>query len=234
MAGSHGNGGLLLSSAGEITADKAGLWTGAVLYTFPAGRLDLIPGIGTPHPYASFLVAERFRITFTPGRWRIAMDYVGGFVEDSEPQFELSPGTGNEPIETHKSFLALAGKPSAPQNGAIFRNPESGAVTQDDTPGMWEFDRFSLLLAGGAANPFAGVEQYISQNNTVWTKSWTSRRAPTATGVRIAAPDGPNPDYGGDTNWLAMPVAYTQRGNVFSCTARWLASGPRGWNSVIY
>jgi hypothetical protein len=181
------------------------------------------------------MVAERFRIVFTPGLWELYVDYVGGNVEESEPFYELSPGTGNEPIETHKDFVSeIAGKPSNAKNGAIFRNPETGEITTDDTPGMWQFDRFSVLKSDGTLNDFAGQEAYICQNNTVWTKSWVRRSAPPAKKIRIEAPDGPNPDYGGDTNWLCMPVAYTKRGNVFSCAARWIASGPRGWNPTVY
>ena len=224
----------MLNAAGEITANKAGLWTGSCQFTFPAGQVDLIPGIGSAHPYVGFLVAESFRLSFTPGLWRLSMEYVGGSVDSSDPQYELSPGTGNEPIETHKSFLSvIAGKPSAPLNGAIFRNVVTGDVSEDDTAGVAQFDRFSIYV-DGALNAYAGQEQFINQNNTVWTKSWTSKSKPSSYGIHIGAPDGPNPDYGGTTNWLAMPIAYTQRGNVFSNVARWIASGPRGWNPGVY
>lgn len=233
MAGKFGNGGLVLNSAGEITADRNGLWSGGCQFSFPAGRLDLMPGVGTQHPYANFLVAERFRLVFSPGLWRLSVEYVGSNVDSSEPQYELSPGTGNEPIETHERFLShLAGKPSAPLNGAIFRDLETGFETSDDVLG--QFERFRVILEGGGLNPLAGLEQYITQNNTVWTKTWTQRSAPSSGGVRIAAPDGPAPAYGGASNWLEMPVAYTKRGNVYSCAARWIASGKRGWNSLVY
>lgn len=230
----YGNDGLVLSHAGELTADKNGLWTGACVFKLPAGRVDLVPGIGSLHPYADFCVAERFRLSFSAGLWSCAVEYVGGSVESSEPQYELSPGTGNEPIETHDKFLSvLAGRPSAPLNGAVFLDKD-GNVTTSDTPGIAEFDRFAMYLTDGGLNPYAGQDAYIAQNNTVWTKSWTRRSAPTSNGVCVEAPDGPNPDYGGDTNWLAMPVAYAKRGNVYSCTARWIASGPRGWNPAVY
>ena len=231
----HGAEGLVLSSAGEISADRAGLWTGSCQFSFPAGRIDLVPEAGTAHPYVGFLVAERFRLAFERGLWRLSVEYAGAHREETEAQYELSPGTGNEPIETHDRFLShLAGKPSAPLNGAIFRDPESGMVTRDDTPGKWQFDRFSVLETSGALNPFAGQEAFISQNNTVWTKSWTRRSPPSAYKVHIMEPDGPNPNYGGATNWLALPIAYTKRGNVFACRAQWIASGRRGWNPLVY
>lgn len=235
MAGKFGKSGLLLSSSGEITADRNGLWTGACLFTFDVGRVDQVPAIGSVHPNVSFLVAERFRIIFTPGRWTVSVDYVGANADDTDPQYELSPGTGNEPIEAHDKFLStIAGKPSAPLNHAIFRNPETGEISTDDAPGMAVFDRFSVYKPDGTLNPFAGQEMFISQNNTVWTKTWTRRSKPAAHKIRIGTPDGDAPDYGGGTNWLELPIAYTKRGRVYSCTARWIASGPRGWNPIVY
>lgn len=205
------------------------------MFSLPVGRLDLIPRLGTFHPYANFLVSERCRLIFSPGLWKLSVDYVGANADETEPQYELSPGTGNEPIEAHDRFLSeLAGKPSAPLNGAIFRDPESGEITASDVPGTWEFDRFSVLKADGTLNPFAGQEEFISQNNTVWTKTWTSRTKPESYRVSIRDPDGDAPDYGGDSNWLALPIAYTKRGLVFSCRAQWIASGRRGWNPDVY
>lgn len=230
----YGNDGLVLSHAGELTADKNGLWTGACVFKMPAGRVDLIPAIGSVHPYANFCVAERFRLSFSAGLWVCSVEYVGGNVGESEPQYELSPGTGQEDIETHPDFVSvLAGKPSAPLHGAVFLDKFDN-VSTDDTLGIAMFDRFSSHLEGGSLNPYAKIDAYLCQNNTVWTKTWTRNSPPPSTGIRIATPDGPNPDYGGASNWLAMPVAYTKRGNVYSCTARWLASGPRAWNPNIY
>lgn len=227
MAGKFGNGGLVLNQAGEITADRNGLWSGACQFSFPQGRLDLVPGVGTQHPYANFLVAERFRLVFSPGLWRLSVEYVGANVNSTEPQYELSPGTGNEPIETHKDFEeTLAGKPSAPLNKAVFRDEVTGFETEDDALGI-----FSHFKAG---SDLAGLAQYITQNNTVWTKTWTQRAKPATGKVKISSPEGPSPSYGGSMNWLEMPVAYTLRGNVYSCSQRWVASGPKGWNPLVY
>lgn len=223
----HGDDGLVLRAAGDISADRNGLWAGSCLFSFPAGKIDLVPAINSLHPHVGFLIAERFRVVFEPGLWKVYVDYVGCNVDASEPQYELTPGTGNEPIQIHDRFESvLAGKPSAPLNGAIFRDSISGEVTHDDDLG--EFDRFA------ADSPYAGLESFIAQNNTVWSKSWTQRSKPASTPVRISNPSGPAPDYGGSYNWLEFPVAYTKRGNVYSCTQRWMSSGPKGWNTVVY
>ena len=232
---SYGTAGLILTTSGEVAGDRYGLWTGSCTFSMPVGRLDLIPGFGSVHPHAPFLSSEKFRVKFGLGFWYVSVDYAGmaGSLDESIPQYELNPGTGNDPIETHKDFLKLAGKPSAPANGAIFRDPATGEVTKQDKVGKWRFDRFSVYVHG-EHNELAGCEQYINQNNTVWTKSWTSRKRPTSKGVQIKDPPGDAPRYGGNYNWLAMPVQYTMRAQVFSCQARWLGSGPRGWSKLVY
>lgn len=222
-----GKNGLVLESAGEITADRNGLWSGSCRFSLPHGRVDLIPAVLSVHPHVGFLFAEKFRLSTNPGLWRVSVDYVGASVDSSEPQYELSPGTGNEPIQTHKDFIAtIAGTPSSPKNGAIFRDPVSGEISTDDD--LAEFDRFAL------SSELAGTDSYIAQNNTVWTKSWTQKSKPTSHGVRINNPPGNAPDYGGSYNWLELPVGYTVRGRVYSCQQHWVCSGPKGWKSIVY
>jgi len=227
---SYGPGGLKLEVAGELLVDRKGLWSGSCVFTFPAKAFDLIPKMNSVHPYASFLFAERMRIIMAAGLWKVSVDYVGIDVDTSDPQYELSPGTGNEAVETHPDFSTLiAGTPNNPNPDTkpIFRDPVTGYVSTDNATA--EFDRFSL---GGE---LAGVTSYIAQNNTVWTKSWTQKTKPTAERIRIVtAPPGDAPNYGGNFNWLQMPVRYSVRARVFSCSQSWLCSGPQGWKNLLY
>lgn len=234
MAKVHGNKGLILDAAGELSVDRMGVWSGACRFKIPIGRFDLVPLLNSMHPHANFCLAERQRVNFTPGLWTVYIDYAGANVEETEPVYELSPGTGNEPIETHDKFVStLAGTASSPKNGAVFVNGD-GEKTTDNELGV--FDRFSHTVSGGAFNPFSGVKEYITANNTVWTKSWTRKNAPSAGTriIKIAEPDGPNPSYGGKYNWLEMPTSYVKRGGAYACETRWLLSGRAGWNTEIY
>lgn len=234
MADIFGNDGLVLEAAGELSADRYGLWGGACRYKIPPGRLDLVPAINSPHPHASFCLAERQRVVFTPGLWTVLVDYTGALVEETEPVYEFSPGTGTEPIETHPDFLtALGGRPSAPLNGAVFLD-EMGYPTSDDKLGV--FDRFRTFAADGGLSDMAGVSGYITANNSIWTKSWTRRAAPPAGSnfVKIDNPDGPNPNFGGDYNWLFLGTSYTKRGGAYACVSRWMLSGRNGWKEPIY
>ena len=125
----------------------------------------------------------------------------------------------------------IGGKPSDPLNGALFVDGNTGDETTSDLTGV--FSKFALLV-DGARNPLAGVTSYISQNQTTWKKSWVQKAKPSGGKVKISSPSGNPPSYGGDTNWLEMPVAYTKRGNVYSCSQTWLASGPAGWHPDLY
>lgn len=228
----YGTGGLILEAAGDISADRTGLWSGSCRFRFPRGRLDLVPRIGSAHPYANFLLAERFRVAFTAGFWTASLDYAGVDASESEPTYDLSAGTGEESIETHDKFVSdIAGTPSAPKNGAIFRN-QNGDVTTDNASGR--FDGFALTISGGGQNPFAGCERFIAASQTTYTKSWTSKARPAGGKISIDSSPPGAPSYGGSSNWLKLPVSWQKRGGAYSNRQVWLLSGPQGWNSTIY
>ena len=232
-----GNAGLKLASASEIAVDRKGLWSGSCRFTLPIGAWSVVPKVGNAHPLAAFLLAERSRVILSKGLWQAIVEYAGIEEDESEPQYALDPGVGNEPIETHDDFVrTLAGRPSAPINGALFKNPKTGWPTRSDELGYYEFEKFAEGLAGGAANPFAGTKQFLECNQTVWTKTWTSKAKPEAGRVLSVVDDPPGgaPSYGGAFNWLEHPVAYTKRGGAYSNSQRWLLSARRGWNRLVY
>lgn len=220
-----------------MEVDRAGLWTATCMWTVPVDRLDLVPKLGSPHPRAVFLAMEKMRLKFTPGLWKIFTSYAGVQDEISEPVYELNPGVGNEPIQTHKDFVkTLAGTPRRPLNGAVFVDPQTGLVTKDDTPGKFEFSRFSVLHPKGQQNPFAGLESYLEANNTVWVKSWTRRLKPAVSGRAlkiVADPPGQPGSFPGH-DWLEFPPTFVKRGGAYACQQQWLLSGPKGWLKPVY
>lgn len=232
----HGKPGLHLQSGGELTTDKKGLVTGRLFYKVVPGRWDLMPRVGSGHPLAPFAGVEKRTVRFTPGFWQVFCDYAGCETEESEPVYDFNPGVGNEPIETIDNFVSqVAGKPSAPINGAIFRDPSTGNITTDDEVGM--FDRFTTTR-DGEANPWAGLVEYLAANNTSYLKSWTQRSKPGGASRPLEVvnePPGNAPTFdGANYNWLKFPVAYSKRGFAYECRQMWLLSGPKGWNRVVY
>jgi hypothetical protein len=233
----HGKSGAILQPGGELVTDRKGLVTGRFAFKVRAGAWGDMPQLNSVHPYALFASMERRVVRFEKGFWLVLGDYAGCEVEESEPAYDFNPGTGNEPIVTHDDFLTkIGGKPSAPLNGAIFRD-QSGNVTTDDAEGS--FDRFKLLKDDGTLNPWAGTEEFLTANNTVFTKSWTRRTKPAGASKPLQVvdqpPGGKAPTFdGANYKWLEFPVAYSVRGSAYDCRQMWMLSGPRGWNRVVY
>lgn len=222
-----------LQSGGELVTDRKGLVTGRMVYKVKVEGWDFMPALNSEHPYAWWATMERRSVRFAPGFWLVSCDYAGVESEVAEPVYDFNPGTGNEPIETHDKFVEeLGGKPSDPQNGAVFVDG-AGNETEDDAVGS--FDRFKLVEAG-VQNPLAGVREFLTANNTTWTKSWTQRTKPSGASkpVQIGSPAGSPPSFAAGFNWLELPVAFTKRGSAYDCRQTWLLSGPKGWNTTIY
>lgn len=237
---------VMLQAAHDVQVDRAGLYTGTCVFRVHPSLMTDIPGIGASHPIFVDLTAEKIRLAFTPGLWTVYVDYAGfpeGSGDESDPYYELSVGVGTEPIETHPDFgTVLAGTPAKPENGAVFVNPKDGIVTISMVPGNYEFSKFAEFSGEEGdkieGNPYAGLKSYLTANNTVWTKSWTQRSQPDDDDealplVVVKSPPGDAPKYK-NHNWLQHPVCYQKRGNAYSCTQRWLLSGPQGWNLRVY
>lgn len=234
----YGAGGAILASAGELVTDRRGLVSGRCLFKVRPGDWRGMPALGAVHPYANFCHLERRAVSFTKGFWAVTGEYVGCEGEETQPIYDWNPGVGTEPIEITKNFVTqIAGKPSAPLNGAIFLD-ERGDLTEDDKAGV--FEKFRLLTPEGNVNPYAGTEVFMTLNNGVYSKSWVRKVKPNESGGSekplsiVTSPPGPQPQFGGSYNWLEYPVAYTSRGAVYECKQNWLLSGPKGFNTVIY
>ena len=230
----YGGGGRVWTAGGEISADRAGLWTASAECYFDAGEWSQAPKVGDAHPLAPFLLAEKVRVITLPGRWKAVVDFAGIEAEYSNPVYDLDPGTGTEPIETHRDFIeVLAGTPANPLNGAVFLD-KNGNVSKSMEPGVARFDHFAAFI-DGAKNPFGGDTGFLEANNTFWIKSWTSKSRPISSNcLSIGTPDGDPPDFGGKYNWLIFPIAMTERGGAWSCQQRSMLSGRNGWNPLIY
>ena len=239
----YGSQELIICGGGELSTARGGLMTGRMSFKVQPGMWKEMPQLGEEHPLASFCKMEKRQVRFGKGYWTVLGDYVGcEAAVESEPAYDWDPGTGTEPIEVAKNFVTeIGGKPSDPKNGAIFVD-ENGEETADDKKGL--FGRFRILDDEGELNPFAGLENFLTMNNAVWTKTWVKRRAPdgSPTGTEdrpmniVSKPPGGSavPKFGGDYDWLEFPIGFSARGDVFECRQTWMLSGPRGWNDTIY
>lgn len=230
--GRFGVSGLILKHSGEIVQDIYGEESGTCVFHCPPGRWDLMPVAGHKHPHASHMLLERRRVRFVPGFWQVAVDF-RGVQGNPPPQYELNYGSGTEPIETHPDFESkIAGKPSAPKNGAVFVDAQ-GNVTQDDSKGV--FERFLIKNPDNASLSFGGMDGYVDMNNITWTKTWVTSSMETTGGkVKIDTPEGGAPSFTG-RDWLYLGMSSSGiRGGSARNRKTWRLSGPGGWNPVVY
>jgi len=223
---------LILKHSGNIVQDIYGEESGRCQFSCPPGQWDLMPGAGYAHPYASHLLFERREVKLTPGFWKVFADY-RGVLGDPPPRYELSFGSGTEPIETHPDFITqIGGKPSAPKNGAVFVDAQ-GKITSDDSLGV--FDRFLVSNPDDELLSFAGLESYVDMNSIMWTKTWVTNAMETTGGkVEIDTPDGDAPSFDG-RNYLYIGLSSSGvRGGSARHRKSWRLSGPNGWNPKVY
>ena len=213
---------------------RNGLATGRLIWKVLPYAWGDMPQLGDAHPFAWWMSCEKRNVNFTKGFWHAICDYAGVETDAADPEYDYNPGTGAEPVETSDRFVSrIGGKPSAPLNGAVFVDFESGLETDDDTRGV--FSRFKLMI-DGEKNLFAAMQDIITANNTTWTKSWAQRMKPDGgvKPVRIGTPAGDPPTFPAGYNWLEFPVVYKKRGSAYDCRQTWLLSGPGGWRTEAY
>lgn len=163
--------------------------------------------------------------------YRVTYTYEGFLNSLPEQIYTLSTSLSEEPIELHPDFATIAGKPSAPLNGAIFINPDTQKITKDNVKGV--FREFASTI-DGAVNLKAGIEAYLSPGAT-WTEIYFDTNRPSDLGSlgEIDSPSGPNPSFG-DRNWLYSGAEYTRRGFIFEVRKTWLLSARLGWDPDVY
>ncbi len=201
-------------------------------------RVEMVPAAlfpskirpeGSVHPrFTSMALSKRsFGQSHAGTFYRMTYLYEGFLVSLPNPTYELNGAVSEDPIQLHKDFVTtLAGTPSAPLNGAIFVDPETGQPTTNDTIGV--FDRFG-------PGDLAGVEAYRVPS-AVWTEITFSTSRPSDLGDlgKIDSPSGPNPAFGEGRNWMYVGATYRKRGHIYEIRKSWELSGRGGFKPLIY
>ena len=149
-------------------------------------------------------------------------------------------GVSDDAIETHPDFVSnIGGSATNPKNGAIFYNAQTGKTTDGKTAEAsddgYVFKEFAIIV-GGSRNPFAKQEAYLNSSKLTWRKTSVTRASPNSAtrAGRIDSPPGGAPGLSGGANWLNMGLSSTKQGAVYQVTEDWMASGPGGWNPLVY
>ncbi len=165
---------------------------------------------GTNHPEFPYLsVWSSELVESTAGIGILSVEYRGADTIPA-PTYSLDRSLSNEPLATNPKWVSdIAGKPSAPLNGAIFIDPTTGLQTTDDSIGQFK--------GWAIGSPFDGVEDYLCPGST-WTVSYVDYSPPDLSGVgTIQTPDGPCPAAPANYFWLFAGGSSSQQGTVYRC-----------------
>jgi hypothetical protein len=198
--------------------------------------------LGGAHPYNGRLWMEQQELVYGADGAEAVCSYAGVNYENLEkPSYELIIGMEEQPISTHPKFLTIAGKPSAPVNGALFIDPSTGYPSADNTLAV--FDSFYPYV-DGSLNRKAGIESYLDAVMT-YRENYVSYSLPHVSGFGEISGDVPGPGFRGSLgrrNWLYVGFTYRRRGDpsgvvnrvVYEISREWKLSGRNGWDTQIY
>lgn len=231
---------------GTLTTERDGLRSITSIYKIQRGLWNFLPQRKSKHPIFENMTVDRAEINFS-GPFAIAnCTYFGIETEESDPVYDITDNTSEEPIATHPDFAKIAGDATNPMNGAVFRKAGmagEGAYVSEKTPPAdlppndkgYVFDRFEIKDKAGKINQIGGTQSYLEPGIT-YRKSWV-RRHPlediSAVG-KIMTPVGTPPQLDEGRNWLCISITEQIKGACSQCTQEWRSSGRRGWSPLIY
>jgi hypothetical protein len=234
----------------DVQTSRTGIDTATIEYEVPDSVFpQALSTIDQEHPRFPGLKLTNRSMTRGKGGafWAVTYTYEGllsrlgdqtaGFDSPESlppPEYELVGSLDEEPIESHPKFVSdIAGKPSAALNGAIFVDPNTEVITEDDSIGV--FREFKSTLAG-EPNRKGGVSAY-----KVPTVEWIETRVTTIQPTDlvnlgdIETPRGNPPNLtASGRSWLLWSHSYRKRGGVFEERTVWKLSGKNGWDTDIY
>ncbi len=206
--------------ASQFTSNRDGTCTRTD--TYKGNYDDLITSPlsvqGSNHPTLPTLVVWSSKVIEGKGGiGTLVIESRGALGGLPEPTYTTDRATHNEPIATHPLWVSqIAGKPSAPLNGAIFVDPSTQLKTTDDTKGVFK--------DWSTGSIFAGVSDYLLAGST-FNISYADYNAPDLSGVgQLASPENA-PAIPEGFFWLYTGASSSQHGNIYRITETYLLTG---------
>jgi hypothetical protein len=178
------------------------------------------PNIGDAYPGNGQLTCHNVETEYLKlGRIRVTASYVGVMVDPTPWFLEGNGALDKESILTHPQFQdSLGGSASSPLNGALY-----DASTGD-------FIGFPATATGG----LAGVDSWYTPHIVYRFTRWSYSQPYFDKIGTIVSPPLPVAMPPNVTNFLQGPLTYRQVGSLYQITNEVWASGPNGWNQLIY
>jgi hypothetical protein len=240
--GSFFSAGITKAESFSYTVDSVGQATVQLTKTFSDATVTT-PFLNTAVPGApGCFVSGYNKKQISGGFWEVSLSGKG--IDPSTPTgslftFELVNAVAEEPIQTHKNFKNLVtsaglsviqGTVTGVIAGVLWGNASNSTSPTDAVTG--DFIEFTKSASAG----LAGVQSYV-RPQMVYRISYLQDSKPgsiSTVGTRVTPSGAPTLPSG--ANWLFAAVNYRQigRSGSYEITEEYRASGPEGWNTLIY
>jgi hypothetical protein len=213
-----------------ITERNDGTLEGVFVIRIDKANRAYLPEVGDTHPDDDRLEIHSIDYTVTQlGLLEAAFSCLGLVDDPTDPVISYTGTPDRESVVTHPDFVSvLAGRPSAPKNGALFVHRVHGRQTEDDNLG--QFESFSTNVN----SELYGVQYYLAPSTQI-TLTWWQTDTPTIERMKIIDKiDGDFKTPADVENFLILDTPYRQIGSHFQVTQIILGSGKGGWSELLY
>jgi hypothetical protein len=239
--------GITKDNSFSYSVDSEGKATVQLTKTFDDTSVT-VPFLNQEVPGATNCLVSGFtKKQVSGGFWEVSLN--GRGIDVSTPTaslftFDLINAVADEPIQTHKDFKSMivsAGLSviegttrgttgSIITAGVIFANASNSTTASEAITG--DFVCFTKDASAG----LAGVQSYL-RPQMVYRISYLQDSKPSTiatVGTRVTPSGAPTLPAG--ANWLFSALNYRQigRSGSYEVTEEYRASGPEGWNTLIY
>ena len=146
-----------------------------------------------------------------------------------EPVANLSRVAKQEPLDTHPNFKGTA-------TSIVGVACDNDGTSEDADIIIRDADgAFKRISDKAKDDSLKGVTSYLAPGQE-YTIRYAAREEPPLTKVGKVAENLPlsGPDVSGDFNWLLISIDFTQKGEIYEVTERYLLSGVNGYADSIY
>ena len=212
-------------------------------YINVAGAMSL-PAARSPHPTHTDLILESASLVSQKANYELLQVRYEGPSENAgsvsvgaqgsplfEPVTTLSRVAKQEPLDTHPNFKGTATSivGVACDNDGTEANEDPEIIIRDSD------GAFKRISDKAKDDSLKGATSYLAPGQE-YTVRYAALTEPPLTNVGRVVENLPldGPSVSGDFNWLLISVDFTQKGEIYEVTERYLLSGVNGYADSIY
>jgi hypothetical protein len=225
------------------SVNDVGIRTLEESYINVSGAMTL-PAARSTHPTYTDLILESASIISQKANYELLQVRYDGPSDDGgavsvgaqgDPLFEpvttLSRVAKQEPLDTHPNF-----KDSATSIVGVACDNDGTEANEDPEIIIRDSDgAFKRISDKANDDSLKGASSYLAPGQE-YTIRYAAMDEPPLTNVGRVVDNLPlnGPDVSGDFNWLLISIDFTQKGEIYEVTERYLLSGVNGYADSIY